>query len=509
MSGMLIGRGLWVLKLSAVVIPIVASLIWGWLLFQNVERTARSEVEVQARLLSQHLEGVIESQQVLHKAIESRLTVEAPGFAASEGLNLFLRDVAQAYSALDGLLLVDTEGRVVADSRRFPARGTRVPADVIAPLHVGEAAWISRQVQGGSDHLVVATPVSGAGFHGFALSMLQSTSIQDYLRTMAVRPGEAASISRRDGMLLLRNFAATPVLLPPEAPGRLYPLLARSGSFKATAVTDGITRIYGFHWTNSLPIFVNFGMPMGLVWQDWGRQFVPLMVLFMLVGLLIWAMGDRVERTLTLREKQEEDRKRVETAEMLADQRINLMREMNHRVKNNLALVVSLISLQAREGKGVDPESLKARIGAISHVHDLMHQAADAVHVDFATMLADIAGSQAMIPVESGITVHSVLQPGILLGPDRITALSVIAAELITNAVKHAFTGRLGGTIRIRLYREGDTVVLVIADNGVGLSRQSTRRSGKAIVEALVEQIGGELSYETNCGVTSILRFPL
>ena len=487
----------------------LAALVWGVFLYRAAYQATTQHVLVQSQLIAQHLESVIETQRVLHRAIAARLATEAPGFSAQSEFQRFLAEFVAAQPSLRRMELLTDTGAVLADSTKATPTATVLPQDHLDALAAGEPLWIGRELSAQDDLILISSLIEVPGGRAIMLSVLDTDLLQSFLQGIAVREGqgEAASISRRDGWLLLRNFEAKPVLLPDTAPGRHIPLRSTSGYFEATAVTDGITRIYGFHWVRDLPVFANFGVPKALVWRELARQGLPLLALFAFMGLFLWVTAQRVGRNLEDRLFREEIRKRAETAERLAEQRIHLMRETNHRVKNNLALVVSLINLQLRGDKGLDADALKARIGAISHVHDLMHQAKDAVHVDFAAMLADISGSPAVVPQESGIRVLSDLEPGILLGPDRITPLAVIAAELLTNAVKHAFPGRTGGVIRMRLAREPGGVVLEIADDGVGLDEAVTRRSGSAIIDALVEQIGGRLERRSKGGLHIALHF--
>jgi two-component sensor histidine kinase len=275
----------------------------------------------------------------------------------------------------------------------------------------------------------------------------------------------------------------------------------------AEAVADGVQRIYAFKHLEGHPLVAMFGAPTAAVWRDWAARTVPVFAFLALMGLFAFLAADRIRRDLLMRFEVVENRKRVAEAERLAEERIRLMRETNHRVKNNLALVVSLINMQMRGQGGIDGAELKTRIGAISHVHDLMYQAADAVHVDIGGLLRDIATSPALVPRERGLAVDCEIESGILLGPDRTTPLALIVAELVTNAVKHAFRDGRRGTIRVALRREGDEASLTVADDGVGLPHGAERRSGSAIVEALVEQIGASLTLGMGPGASFNLRF--
>ncbi len=510
-TGGTVSKALRILRLGSFVFPLIAALVWGAFLYRRALDATTQHVLVQSQLVAQHVESLIEAQRVLHRAIAARLATEAPGFASTPEFRGFLSALVGAQQSLMRLQVLSSAGAVLSDSALNGP--SALPQDHIDALSAGAPLWIGREVaerqvgQVGKDVFLISSPINVPGGQAIALSVLDTGLVQSFLKGIAVREGEAASIARSDGMLMLRNFDAAPMLLPENVPGRRYPQISPSGAFEATAVTDRVTRIYGFRWGKALPFFANFGVPKALVWREFTRQGLPILALFALMGLFLWVTAQRIGHSLADRFAREKIRERAESAERLAEQRIHLMRETNHRVKNNLALVVSLINLQLRGGKGLDADALKARIGAISHVHDLMHQAKDAVHVDFAAMLSDIAASPAVVPQESGITVHCDLQPGILLGPDRITPLAVIAAELITNAVKHAFPGRQGGVIHLLLQREAGGVMLKIGDDGIGLAEGVSRRSGSAIIDALVEQIGGRLVRRTEGGMQVELHF--
>jgi two-component sensor histidine kinase len=224
-------------------------------------------------------------------------------------------------------------------------------------------------------------------------------------------------------------------------------------------------------------------------------------------GLFSFLTAERMRRGLLTRFEADSNRKRLDAAERLADERIRLMRETNHRVKNNLSLVVSLINMQVRGAKGIDAEALKSRINAISQVHDLMHQSADGVTVDFGEILQKVADSPALVPTERGLNVAFDVASGIMLGPDRTTPLALIAAELLTNAVKHAFPDRANGTIIVRLVRDKDAVLFDVCDDGIGFSGDIARNSGSAIVDPLVRQIGGTVERWSDCGACIRIRF--
>lgn len=503
-------RGLMAMRVTALLLPVLAAALWGWFAWRDVFGIATRHAEAQAQLVAQYMERMIQTQQVLHQAVRARARTLQAGNLRSESFHRFLAALDSDKTFAHGIMLLDFDSRVIASSRYFPVDVTMGERAYIDAVREGQPLFVDRLklVPSGADAIVVSAPLRVPGFDGLIVSGFRTEEVSRYLRSIAARPDEAASVARIDGMLLVRNFASEPVMLPETAPGRINPTLADEGHFVATAVTDGVRRVYAFTRVANTPLVANFGVPLTVAWQDWTARAVPVMAFFIVMSMLGFLAISRIRRDMEDRFEAEANRKRMEEAERLAEERIRLMRETNHRVKNNLALVVSLINMQMRGKGGIDGNELKTRIGAISHVHDLMYQAADGVHVDIGGLLRDIANSPALVPAEKGLTVDCDIESGILLGPDRTTPLALIVAELVTNAVKHAFRDGQKGNIRVGLWRDGNGVRLMVSDDGVGLAGQTSRKSGSAIVEALVAQLGGKLERNTGQGASFTLTFP-
>lgn len=501
------------IRAGALVVPALAAVLWGWLVWRDALQIATHHAEAEAELVAQHVERLIQTQDVLHHAVRARAQVLPADGLRSDPFHRFLKALDEGQTFNNGIIVMDLDSRIVASSRTFPIDAAMGPRAYIDAIASGLPRFVDRirLAPTGEDAMIVASPMRVSGFEGLVVSGFPATEIAEFLRGMAARPGESASIMRLDGMLLLRNFEADPVMLPPTVPGRVLVAQMDKGSFIHTAVTDGVRRIYAFHRVRDMDLVANFGIPVSAVWRDWSLRTVPVFAFLALMGLAGFAVITRMRSDMLARFEAEANQKRMEAAERLARERTRLMRETNHRVKNNLSLVVSLINLQMRGKSGIDGAELKTRIGAISHVHDLIFQAEDGVHLDVGTLLRDIATSPAIAPRESNVTVHCTIEPGIMLGPDRSTPLALIVAELVTNAVKHAYRDGAAGTVRVDLRRDGTTCILTVADEGVGLPAETRRRSGTQIVEALVEQIGARLVRDTveGAGTRFTLRFDL
>lgn len=178
-----------------------------------------------------------------------------------------------------------------------------------------------------------------------------------------------------------------------------------------------------------------------------------------------------------------------------------LLRELQHRVKNHLAMVVSMIRVQAR--RDVTPDSLKAisrRVEALSLLYDELLNAD--VNGEGRSELATGAYLSRIATVVAGLQPHSSIRMNleceeIRLPLDQAARLGLLLSEFVTNAFEHAFVGRASGFVEIRFYRTSDGGVrLSVEDDGVGLPENSGWPFAAPSIEtqrARAEQSEGQL----------------
>lgn len=179
-----------------------------------------------------------------------------------------------------------------------------------------------------------------------------------------------------------------------------------------------------------------------------------------------------------------------------------LLRELNHRVKNNLQMIASLIRGAAREGP---PESrpllrdITRRIGTIGQAYDQIWTE-DPRKLDLAVYLQSVC-RQAMA-VQAGDTVNLRLQlEPVIVEAETALPVGLIVGELITNALKHAFSAVHAGEVLVRLERRGDHCVLTVRDDGVGLpSNRRASTLGLKLVQTLARQLRGRLYMKNRAG---------
>lgn len=213
------------------------------------------------------------------------------------------------------------------------------------------------------------------------------------------------------------------------------------------------------------------------------------------------------------------------TARKLAEQAVSdslqekeiLLREIHHRVKNNLQIISSLLYLQSDHVK--DPEALtmflesRNRISSMALVHEELYRSDDLSSVnirDYAVKLVP----RLVSTFSSGRGIQCVLESDeINLAIDQAIPFGLIVNELVTNAAKHAFAGRDPGIITVVIRALDGKLVAVVSDDGVGLPHHfdpaDTSTLGMQLVVQLSRQLKGELILGNSQGTSFTLSFPV
>ncbi|WP_263264730.1 histidine kinase dimerization/phosphoacceptor domain -containing protein [Pseudomonas sp. RIT-PI-S] len=190
-----------------------------------------------------------------------------------------------------------------------------------------------------------------------------------------------------------------------------------------------------------------------------------------------------------------------------------LLAEVNHRTKNNLQLISSLIQLQQRRATHAETRvallDISGRISSIANVHDKLYRADEAEAVDAAAYIQGvIEGAQATAPQVA----FSLQAQAVALSLDHATPLALIANEMITNAVKYACPPGAPGAVDVFLTVADGRLRLQVRDYGpglpVGFDHRKGRSLGMTIMRSLARQLGGTLRFEAaHPGVVGCLDF--
>lgn len=185
------------------------------------------------------------------------------------------------------------------------------------------------------------------------------------------------------------------------------------------------------------------------------------------------------------------------------------IREIHHRVKNNLQLVASILNLQARESRDPAVQAILRenvnRVLSISAIHDILNQSdKDMRIVSSKVLLEHLWRNLRELPPKSQNICLSVEGEEIFLSMDDATCVSLVITELVTNAFKHAFAGRSSGRVNISVCAGNLFHTVTVSDDGVGFdpAARASNSLGMRIVRATVEdKLKGTLHIDSDrCG---------
>ena len=183
-------------------------------------------------------------------------------------------------------------------------------------------------------------------------------------------------------------------------------------------------------------------------------------------------------------------------------QKDTMMREIHHRVKNNLQVITSLLNMQQRAL--TDPAAREAmsdtrqRITALALIYRALYQSPDLRSVDVRQFLEELVAQLSVGEGGRPSAIRTNLEADDLeIDPDKLPPLALFAVEAITNARKHAF-GPDGGSINVRFTVAPDQVILDVVDDGKGVAADASQSGvGRTLMNAFARQLRGEMTLTT------------
>jgi PAS domain S-box-containing protein len=206
----------------------------------------------------------------------------------------------------------------------------------------------------------------------------------------------------------------------------------------------------------------------------------------------------------------------TELSASLAEKEV-LLREIHHRVKNNLQIIISLLNLQSRYLK--DKKVLAAiqesqnRVRAMALVHEKIYQSEHISEIDITEYISYLARYLFDFYGTDKRTIKLVLEGECInVGINTAVPLGLIINELISNSLKHAFPGGCAGKILIATEKNDDGIVIRVSDNGVGIPEHvdtcNTGSLGLMLIQSLSEQLGAEIRLDRKCGTSYTITIP-
>ena len=190
-----------------------------------------------------------------------------------------------------------------------------------------------------------------------------------------------------------------------------------------------------------------------------------------------------------------------------------MLKEIHHRVKNNLQVITSLLRLQSREithseSKVIFRESID-RVVAMSRIHEKIYQSENFAKIDLEEYVIGLSKSLIeSYSVNQSIktTIYSDLEG---ISTKSLVPTSLIFNELISNSIKYAFIGMETGEISISVTIENGKIVCIYKDNGTWKKRENTDSFGLVLIESLTEQLNGTFTLSTESGTEYTFVFDI
>ena len=517
--------------LAALVPLILFAGFWVRSELNKSERDVESYLSARASMLSRRIDGALEQQLFALRAVSALPALDAadPGFGDMAGR------IAATMPNWLGLALVDaSSGETLATTR--PDWPPREALGSLAKVRETRKPDITAAIQPGVRPGMIHLSLPVVREDQVRLALVAGYDLAEIQRIVSAESADSTlllTVANAANMILARSRAPeTSVGQETARPFRDGVAGRNSGLFQGVSregepVSSAFVRSDLTGWVAVAAIdrsqIDKFSK--GSVWATIAAGALSLILAGILAVFIVHTVMERrvsEERLAASRALGELDARLLRTTqEALGEQRKAsserevLLREIYHRVKNNLQIVQSLLRLGSRElsPEQREPfESAVRRIGAMARVHTLLYNSPDLASIDFKIYLEELLRelSDAFGGEERGIA--SELHAESMRVPlDTAVPLAFIAVELLTNAYRHAFPDGRTGLIRVEIGKDEPFGTLRITDTGIGFDRGTApkRRLGLTIVRKLVQQIGGGLEEPDDGSSSFLIRFPL
>lgn len=255
---------------------------------------------------------------------------------------------------------------------------------------------------------------------------------------------------------------------------------------------------------------------------DNSRKLIYLVITGLALALLLalafyrnYKNTQKANRIIELQKKETEEKKIIIENSLVEKE--TLLKEIHHRVKNNLQIISSLLNLQANQ---TDDENLKRimaeaknRISSMALIHQKIYQSENLSSIDFQAYIEQMVQSmESLFNSSKKQITYNINTNGIILDIDTSIPLGLIINELLTNIYKYAFADQNSGTVTVILQKKNaEETELHISDNGKGLSPDfdlnSLNSLGLKLVKGLSNQLKGTIRFENNHGTHCFITF--
>ncbi|HZH53397.1 MAG TPA: histidine kinase dimerization/phosphoacceptor domain -containing protein [Microvirga sp.] len=507
--------------------------VFVWLEYRSAVERAEAATQDLALLLEEYTKRTLETSDLLLRDMIAYVQAKGGVEAIREAREAHehLVELTRESSTSDLFLIVDRHGIPVAMSN----------AELPARIDFSDQTWFKSH-RAGAETFVDGPLVGRLGdeiFYTYTRRISDAAGEFSGVAQVAIRPAFLQNLSRpdvgtenlllgiwgRDGRVIARTGLTKDNVGMGLGQSRLFNEFAtrRSGTYWSDITADGARRIVSFRRLERWPLTVTASIPVATALAAWisGLIWSAIVTTVVLVALawLTWfgvRLSYRTEEAQ--RELQDVNQELAQTnqslEQALAD-KIVLLQEIHHRVKNNLQVTSSLLQMQSR--RFADPnvkaafQETQDRLRSIGLIHDTLYRNETGGTVDLSDYLRRLLDelSATYGALARGIAVDLDAEP-IAIDLDRAAPLALTVTEAVSNAFKHAFGPGEGGRIQVTARRIQDRLELTVRDTGRGIGniRETDSSLGMKLIRAFAGQLGGQFSFETDGGTVFRLSIP-
>lgn len=493
--------------LAAILVPIAIFALATAHDRRAVETEARDRLVLIRDAVAEHAERVFQTHRFVAFAIQDRIAAfDWDEIAASRDLHAFLERIEQGFPEVQAIWLVDEAGALRASSR-----GVGIGTDLserpwFARARAATATIVIGPTQDGVAHeetfFTVAMPRAAPGepFSGVIRISISPAYFTDFYASAYPDEG-LIGIIHEDGSVLVGYppQADLPTRLEPSAPALALARMHDALVYEGRSAFDGVARVHAFKRLDDLPLLAAVATSQEAIDSAWHRRafgygvyFLPALVALVLLGALVWRSHRELEETVALR---------TNALSQAVAEKDQLLKEVHHRVKNNMQIVSSLIRMQERLGDST--EDTIRRVQAMALVHDLVYSHGEFASVNLGAYARRLCETLAGASFRTRCTLEL---DHVAVTLDRAMPFALILSELVTAALA-AEEPKGHRRVAITLRRADERAVLVIGTP----STRSVRPDGFGLklVESLAIQLDATLAFGPRENVAFEMAFPL
>ncbi|AXV17112.1 hypothetical protein CYG48_16290 [Neorhizobium sp. SOG26] len=472
--------------------------------YRTALRDGETRALSSAHVVAAHLQWMIEASDQALQRIEAEVA-DRPIASVHEYADELTRAVGEMPDGFQ-YTLMDETGRVVFSSGPVAPGINHSDRTYFTMLRDGQELAFSRALMdefSGKPSFLVARRIDRNNtFAGVASINIPNESLDRFWASLDLGPDSTISAVRDDGWLVARRPAAARAV--DISTTDWFPLTREQDNgvyHSAVSPIDGHARIVAFWKVSGAPLIALAAIErQEMLDQFWRNLWSDAVIILPLMAVLIFAaawINRLLYRTAA----------RNEALEEALERNRFLLREIHHRVKNNLQAVLALIRLQPMPVEA--REDMSRRVAAMIAVHEQIYRTDQFERVEVAPyaerLVREIASSY-----DLPVAIELKLEP-LTVDREQALPLGMIINEVVSNAFKYAFAGRTDGRLGVELHQDGDDFRLVIRDNGPGMdvTAEASGGMGSRLIASFVRQIGGEYSTLTNGGAVFEMTAPL